>query len=283
VSAWSLERLARLGRPRLAGVVFAGVGAGIACAGLLCIALMHAAAGSARAWIAFGSLSLVLAAAVWRAVAPGAAASAPPVGRLGPGIPRTAGYAVCLVFAYGALGFGYIIPATFLPAMAREMVHDPAVFGWSWPVFGVAAAASTVVATSLERWAGNRRMLIGSFLIMAAGVALPVFVPGIPGILLAALLVGGTFMVATMAGLKEAREAGAAAPTRLMAAMTSAFALGQIAGPASVSLMLAAGGTVYAALLAASCLLAVGACVLSVVGALRSSRLRRAADERESK
>ena len=30
-----------------------------------------------------------------------------------------------LVLCYGAFGFGYIVPATFLPAMAQQLVPDP--------------------------------------------------------------------------------------------------------------------------------------------------------------
>jgi Uncharacterised MFS-type transporter YbfB len=49
-----------------------------------------------------------------------------------------------VVVCYGVLGFGYILPATFLPALAREVVDDPQLFGFAWPVFGVAAALSTI-------------------------------------------------------------------------------------------------------------------------------------------
>jgi predicted MFS family arabinose efflux permease len=270
VSAWSLERLAPFGRPRLTGFVFGGVGAGIACVGLICIALMRAAVGSAPAWVAFGLISLVITAATWRMFATTVGATSPrSAAQHGEGAPRSAAGAMRLVFAYAALGFGYIIPATFLPAMAREVIHDPAIFGWSWPVFGLAASSSTIFATMLPESTGNRRLLIASLLVMALGVALPVCVSGIPGILLAALLVGGTFMIATMAGLKEARESGGGSATRLMAAMTAAFAFGQIAGPASVSLMLAAGGAVSTALFIASCLLAIGACALIPIGSAR--------------
>jgi predicted MFS family arabinose efflux permease len=283
VSAWSLERLAPFGRPRLAGVVFGGVGAGIACVGLICIVLMRAAVGSALAWVAFGMISLVITAATWQMFATPGETTPRSAAQHGDGAPgRTAG-AARLVFAYAALGFGYIIPATFLPAMAREVIHDPAIFGWSWPVFGLAAAASTIFATMLPESAGNRRLLIASLLVMAIGVALPVFVPGIPGILLAALLVGGTFMIATMAGLKEARESSGGHATRLMAAMTAAFAFGQIAGPASVSTMLAAGAAVSTALFIASCLLAIGACVLVPVGAARLPGRCRTSREKKAK
>ena len=56
--------------------------------------------------------------------------------------PGTAGVIVC----YGLVGFGYILPATFLPVLARSLVDDPRLFGLAWPVFGLTAALSTLVA-----------------------------------------------------------------------------------------------------------------------------------------
>ena len=54
-----------------------------------------------------------------------------------------------LVLCYGTFGFGYIVPATFLPAMAQQLVPDPLVFGLTWPLFGLAAALSVAAAA---RW-----------------------------------------------------------------------------------------------------------------------------------
>jgi len=48
---------------------------------------------------------------------------------------------------------------------------------------------------------------------------------------IAALLVGGTFMVITMVGMQEARARGGAQATWLLARMTAGFALGQLIGP----------------------------------------------------
>jgi hypothetical protein len=56
-------------------------------------------------------------------------------------------------------------------------------------------------------------------------------------VLAAALLVGGTFMVATMAGMQEARSRAAGNPTAALGRMTAAFALGQMAGPVLSSLL----------------------------------------------
>jgi predicted MFS family arabinose efflux permease len=141
-----------------------------------------------------------------------------------------------LVLCYGAFGFGYIIPATFLPAMAKEIVADPRMFGWAWPVFGAAAVVSTLYAARLSAHLSHRSVWTGGHLVMALGVVVPLVLPGLPGIMASALLVGGTFMVITMAGMQEARRSGGPHVRALMAAMTSAFALGQILGPLVISL-----------------------------------------------
>ena len=260
-SSWCLERIIPLGRPILAGVLFAGVGTGVAVAGVLCAVLMAAHAGSSAAWLLLGVVSLAVICFVWPVFSfsnEGTTRSS--------AVPRWTWAQVRLVIAYGAYGFGYIIPATFLPVLARDVVSDPAVFGWAWPVFGTAAAFSTLGVALLSGRYGNRAAWIASHLVMALGVAAPVFWPGAPGILLAALCVGGTFVVITMVGLQEARTVvaseGNANPARLMAAMTAAFAAGQIAGPLSVSFLVGAGGGFTAALLTASGMLVAGAALL---------------------
>src|SRR5262249_61541154 len=115
-------------------------------------------------------------------------------------------------------------------------------------LLGSAPMGSTLATAMLRSRVSNRRLWVASHLVMALGIALPIVWSGIVSIMLAALFVGGTFMVATMTGLQEAREVGGVRATGLMAALTSAFALGQIAGPISVSLVVGAGGNFAAAL-----------------------------------
>jgi len=260
-SAWCLERLAPLRRPLLESAVFAGVGAGIALAGAACLSFMRLHTTSARAWVLFGIASLAVTAVIWRVF--GAGESATLASRRGSGPePAWNGEWVRLTLCYGAFGFGYIIPATFLPVMARRAIADPAVFGLSWPLFGAAAIASTLLASAVRRLVTNRRLWIGSHLVMAVGVALPVIRPGIAATMLAALCVGGTFMVITMVGMQEAREVAGARATALMAAMTSAFALGQIAGPIAASFLHGPGGDFSPALLVAGAALVASAWAL---------------------
>jgi MFS family permease len=263
VSAWSLERLASLGRPALGSTVFAGVGTGIALAGVVCLVLMYAGTGSARAWIVMGVLAIGLSLVIWTVFRARVAASTVEAARPGARAMVWDRESLRLVLCYGAFGFGYIIPATFLPVMAKQVVRDPAVFGWSWPIFGAAAMGSTLGTTMLRGLITDRRLWIVSHLVMALGVTLPIVWSGIASIMIAALLVGGTFVVITMIGMQEARSFAGARATPLMAAMTSAFALGQVAGPVSVSLVVAAGGNVSMALSIACAVLLVSAYALS--------------------
>ena len=164
-----------------------------------------------------------------------------------------------LVLCYGAFGFGYIIPATFLPVMAKTIIPDPQLFGWAWPVFGTAAVISTIFAAQLKQFLSHRAVWIGGHLVMALGVVFPLIVPGLSGIMMAALFVGGTFMVITMAGMQEARRVAGPHARALMAAMTSAFALGQILGPVIVSFLVQSIGGFAPALILAAAMLAVSA------------------------
>jgi MFS family permease len=138
---------------------------------------------------------------------------------------------MALVFSYGTFGFGYIVPATFLPAMARRQVSDPLVFGITWPLFGLAAMLSVVAAARLVPHWPRRRVWALAQGVMALGTGLTLFSGALWSLALSAVLVGGTFMVATMAGLQLAREQAPDNPTPLLSRMTVAFAVGQIVGP----------------------------------------------------
>jgi predicted MFS family arabinose efflux permease len=245
VSAWALARQAP------AGPVYAGVGIGIVSAGLVALGVGLAGASANGGWWWLGGMALAVAAAAWPELRRD---DAPPSARLA-GAPRVPlATTLSLVACYGAFGFGYIVPATFLPAMARQLIDDPAVFGWTWPIFGLAAAVSTVLAGRWARRLSPRALWAASQAVMAAGVLLPAVLPrSLAALAAGAVCVGGTFMVATMAGLQEARRAAGPAAPRLMAAMTAAFGGGQFVGPLLLPTMSTAMlGTIASALLLAS-------------------------------
>jgi MFS family permease len=234
VSAWSLAALAQARALSWAGGVFAGVGTGIAIAGVVVLVVAMGHQPSSLAWIVLGGSAALVAAVAWRPL--GATALRAPV--TGAGAVRTHrldAAAWRLVICYGVVGFGYILPATFLPAVARELFPEPTQYGWTWPLFGSAAAASTIVAAWLFRDTDPRRLWAVGQLIMAAGVLALAVSRSSAALLFAAMCVGGTFMVLTMAGLQLARSVASNAASRVMAAMTTAFAVGQVVGPLAVS------------------------------------------------
>lgn len=226
VSTWAIGELARRGRSELGAGVFAGVGLGIFTAGGW--TWWRAADGAAALWLELGALAVPALVAVlwaWRTDGPHEAApAAAPRGKSGRG--HTG-----LVLAYGVFGFGYILPATYLPAMARALVDDPRLFGAAWPTFGAAAALSTLAAAPLLRRGRLQDAWALCHVMMAFGAALPLASRSGAAVGAAALAVGGSFMIATMAGLQLARAHAGARPAALMSRMVASFAAGQILGP----------------------------------------------------
>lgn len=238
-------------------VTYAGVGAGIALTGLACLALMAWGASANLTWFALGGLALALSVAAW----PGLSRHSPPMRRTAADAPQASlprGIAA-LSLHYGIFGVGYIIPATFLPAMAKEIFPDPAIFGWAWPLFGMAAAVSCLLVPRLARGRDDRQVWRVAQALMAAGMLAVALWHHIAAVILAALLVGGTFMVITQAGMLTARRLSGPAAPRSAAIMTAAFAAGQILGPLLASWAARWGAGLPQVLAASAALLAVSA------------------------
>jgi predicted MFS family arabinose efflux permease len=231
-SALVLERLATLGRRDLVGVHFSGVGLGIALSAASLAALQAAGAGWQSLWVVEGALAALaipaFAALVGReagaARAPGASAAAQSGQVSAPGL-------IWLDVSYGLFGFGYVVTATFLVAATHTAGATPYTGLAAWLVVGLAAAPSTAAWS----WLGRRQGPLHAFSIAAvaaaAGVAVGGLWSGVTGALLAALLLGGTFMGLTALGFEAARNLAPWRQRRSFAVMTACFGLGQMAGP----------------------------------------------------
>jgi predicted MFS family arabinose efflux permease len=123
------------------------------------------------------------------------------------------------------------LPATYLPALARQLVDDPQVFGLAWPLFGTAAALSTLLVAWRLKRANRLTVWAASHFLMAVGVLLPAIWASLASVSIAALLVGGTFMVVTMTAMQEARARAEEHATLILGRMTAGFAFGQLMGP----------------------------------------------------
>jgi len=260
-----LSRLAATAGTQHDGLVFAGVGAGIACAGLVCHIGLWAGFSAATLWLLLAALALLGAGIVLttgQSLAIQGEVNAAPQTLSSRNPSRTQGtHPWVVVLCYGLYGFGYILPATYLPSQARLLLGEPALFGWIWPVFGLAAALSTLAVARLGHWPRKRVWALAQC-VMAAGVLLPAVMSGLTGLALAALCVGGTFMLITLIGLQEARHLAGSRPQGLLAAMTAAFAFGQLSGPLLANLLLTMGATFNATLWLGACALLISSVLL---------------------
>ncbi|MEK6348049.1 MAG: YbfB/YjiJ family MFS transporter [Burkholderia sp.] len=265
-SQWGMRRLAELGASQWAGAIFTGPGGGIVVTGLIGGAL--AGRRAEFGWLGFALLSVLLAAWIWRVIAP-AATSGPAAGRAGP-----AGHAVPsgtsrpdvrrdarrLIVLYGAPGFGYIITATFLPVIARGALPPgspwPDLF---WPMFGAALMAGALLASRLPAGWDNRLLLGLSCAVQALGIVLGIAWPTAAGFALGSLLLGLPFTAITLFAMREARRLHGEAAAGLMGYATASYGLGQIAGPLVAAPVAARAGSFTPALWIAVAALLAGA------------------------
>jgi len=230
-SGFILGELTRRRVPQWGAWIYTGVGLGIALSGTL--AWLGGWQPAHWLWLELGIVAAAAAAAVGMGLRELGRVALP----LALSATAASGGHRALVLCYGVSGFGYIVPATFLPAMARQQVSNPLVFGLAWPLFGLAATLSVAVtARWLSGWPRRRVWALAQG-VMAVGTALPILTQALWALAGSAVLVGGTFMVTTMAGLQMARELRPAEPTPLLSWMTMSFAAGQIAGPLLVRLL----------------------------------------------
>lgn len=267
--AWCTAHLRAHGRVGLEAVLYSGPGVGIITSGALVAALHGAGLDSARWWLAFGVASTAVTALVWRTLDAPAASNAAATTKSDA---RGAGPTWPLVAIYGLFGFGYVIPATFLPLIADAQLHLPALREWFWPLYGVATVLATLLLGALPAPRSNYAGLAGCCLSMLLGTVLCLYWPSRAGLALGTVLEGAAITPVVMFTMREAARLAPRDPTRLIGALTVAFGIGQIVGP-PVAATLAAHRHGFAAPLELAALAAVLALAIALSRVRRSGPL----------
>ncbi len=229
IAAWSNEQLAYLGKPGLSAAVFAGPGAGIFISGLLAVGIHSLRLDASEAWLLYGMLALVFVLLIAR--------NLPRKGELHR--PETAPEPLVLnaplkrlVWSYSLAGFGYILPATFLSQMASARFPDSLFAQFVWPVFGGAAVVGILLGIATRQMLQSNQRLAVVLWLQALGVFAPALIPGMTGLVLGALLVGGGFLCAVQLSLQYGREMAPQHTRYLAGLLTTGYAVGQLVGPA---------------------------------------------------
>ncbi|WP_421872340.1 MFS transporter [Pararhizobium sp.] len=231
-SAIVLSRGHATGNPHVQSVHFGGVGIGIAVSSLMVFLLPAEGFGLIANWQAawFGGAVIALVGTVLVAVLlPSGAASGKSTEREKPLVWTRPLFVMTLT--YGLFGFGYVITATFLVAMARQGASDHTVEFLAWLITGLSAA----ISVHLWRRAVPRLGIVGVYLagllVEASGLILVVTLPSPYAPLMGGLLLGLTFIMVTAYGLQIGRALAPQSPRKALAFMTAAFGVGQIVGP----------------------------------------------------
>jgi len=267
VSTQVLERLAAIGQADRTIWLYSGVGIGIVVSALGVQAAVAAGLPWPGTWAAAAAIASVFAAYAWapagavqagaartRAVAaepaghpgapevtdPAAASVAVPVPPAAPADPPADPPAPrafrAAVLAYGLFGLGYVIHATYLPAMVRAAGYPPAAASWIWVLVGAVALPSIAFWRGVAQRSGARAAIVGCYLLQGVTALVPLFSgDSIAAAAIAALGLGATFIPASGLALPFARGLDPAGSARAIGVMTAAFGAGQIVGPVAAA------------------------------------------------
>lgn len=258
-SSLILDQLAKQRKLSLVGIMYGGVGLGIFVSGLL-VPLLIKNSHYEGAWIGLAGLAAVLSIIVFLTVKEDPtepAVSSPPERSTTPKTPK---WLPWLLVAYGLEGLGYIVTGTFIVAIAEL---TPAFSGNAtsvWVLVGLAAIPSCVVWAYFGSKYGYMLSLMILLIIQSIGIALPALSESSTSFYVSAILFGATFMGVTTLATAFARNKNPQGSARVIAIMTTIYALGQMIGP-SIAGVLATETESYSLALA-------GAASVVFVGAL---------------
>lgn len=219
---------------------------------------IHGDAAWPWAWILVGGLSLAcLPLGLWAArvaepaAQPDGGASRLPLRRM---LPELAGYA--------SFGLGYIVYLTFLSAWMAEQAAGVMQVALVWVLLGSCITLSPMLWRGiLSRHSGGvplALVLAG----IAAGSALPVLWPGLPGLILSAVVFGGSVFMAPGAVTSfTRRNLPPEAWGRSISLFTVVFACAQTVGPWAAGVIGDLSGSIGVSLLVAAAVLGAGALV----------------------
>ncbi|UYZ83658.1 MFS transporter [Entomomonas sp. E2T0] len=235
-SAIVLDTLATINKPILAGILYSGVGIGIALSGLSSQPLVNAL-GVEGAWIttALLCIPLILIALIYLRPTKNFSLSLQNNSTTTNPQKVQSGYYL-LILIYFLEGFGYIIGTTFLVTLVKTTTQSATLASTAWIITGIAAALSA----PLWRYAakkGYQPMLILAFLLQGIGVVLPIISNTPAIILLGALLLGGTFMGITVLALQYGITLSGKPSAHTIAILTGVYGIGQIMGPSIAGLI----------------------------------------------
>jgi len=193
-------------RGRSGGVIYTGVGAGIALSSLIVPPL--AGVRIAWAWAALALGALLTAVATWPRWRGGVAVSRASLSLRGLGAP-----ALLVALAFGMDGVGFIPHMLFwVDYIARSLALGTTAAASQWLIFGIGALLGPWLSGAVGDRIGIGRALILAFALKSAAALLPALTAALPLLTISSLIAGA--FTPGIAALSAARMAELVAPSR---------------------------------------------------------------------
>lgn len=261
-SSLILDQLAKQRKLGWVGVMYGGVGLGIFISGLL-VPLLIENFHYEGAWIGLACLAGLLSIIVFLTVKEDDSSQVvTPSSPLHIKTTKNPKWLPWLLASYGLEGLGYIVTGTFIVAIAEQ---TPAFSGNAtsvWVLVGLTAIPSCVLWAYFGNKYGYMSSLMVLLMIQAVGIALPAISTSSTSFYVSAILFGATFMGVTTLATAFARNKNPLGSARVIAIMTTIYALGQMIGPSIAGVLTAETESYTWALSGAGFLVFVGALFL---------------------
>lgn len=259
-------------KPEL-GVFFSGLGIGIVLTAVLA-ELIRAKLSWDRQWIVYAVAACVLLLPVARwspnyrdALPTGTAAA-------GDGSGRGGTFMLLLQLSYFCAGVGYVVTATFLVAIAENSALL-AGKGWMiWLITGCAAAPACWLWDRLVRRQGDWQALLQAYVLNALSVLLLLYMDGLAGVMLSAVIYGASFIGIVSMTLSMVGRLYPENPSKPMGRLTFGYGIAQVLAPMTVGYLAELDGHYDSGLWVTLLVISVG--TLLLVGAWYLQRRQRA-------
>jgi len=223
ISTWLQHKLKE--EHTLRTVAFSGPGVGIMLTGIIALGLDYWHANAAINWFVFGVVALTAVFIIDKNL-PDSLPELPTekIFSLSPAAYR-------LIISYTLCGVGYVLPATFLSKLAVDQFPGSLMADAFWPLFGFSVIIGMSLLASHRNMKNPQWWLAGIFCVQGIGVLACTYLPGIAGLLIGALFVGGSFLAILQLTMRLGSELAPNHVRAMTGILTTGFAVGQLIGP----------------------------------------------------
>ncbi|RSB58203.1 YbfB/YjiJ family MFS transporter [Acinetobacter soli] len=241
VPALILEWLAEHHKTQLSGLMFTGVSIGLILDSILIDWSSAWFSGQLR-WIPIGLVALPLALfSVWQLKKITLSSRPIVVIRSSRLLDRNS---TPLFIGYAGAGLGYILPMTFLPTLAHELIRNqPFILANIWLITALSCLILLPFWNKLGASTNDRFALICSYIVQILSLIAVLIFHNAIGVVICAILMGGSFMGTVVCSQRIARIFQPHQGPKLYAALISLYAGTQLIGPWLAKLWIDHGGT----------------------------------------